>query len=387
MTKRAAICAVAQTAYERDKWFQRQQGMAWEVVEQLLKATGLDFNEDTGIGQIVTVSDDIFDGRTISDAAVTDAVGAHYREEEKVSQDGAQAVYYALSIVLSGHADLVMIVGHCKESQPGSRNIVTHMAFDPFFTRPVGLDYLLAAGLQADAYARKTGLTEAQLAEVVVRARKNAAGNPQIKDLPAVTAKEVLASPYLAAPIRELMAYPVSDAAIGMIIASEERAKKLTDKPVWISGVGCCYDSFFLGDRDLTANFSLKQAAKRAYRMAGVKQPKKQVDLFEISDRYAYELPLWAEGLGLCGDGRGAKWLKSGGPDKAHVNLTGGTLAGVPMMLSGLARVVDATRQLRGEAGASQVIGAKRAVAHGSTGPAGQHHTVVVLENQEVEHA
>ena len=369
MTKRAAICAVAQTAYERDKWFQRQQGMAWEVVEQLLKATGLDFNEDTGIGQIVTVSDDIFDGRTISDAAVTDAVGAHYREEEKVSQDGAQAVYYALSIVLSGHADLVMIVGHCKESQPGSRNIVTHMAFDPFFTRPVGLDYLLAAGLQADAYARKTGLTEAQLAEVVVRARKNAAGNPQIKDLPAVTAKEVLASPYLAAPIRELMAYPVSDAAIGMIIASEERAKKLTDKPVWISGVGCCYDSFFLGDRDLTANFSLKQAAKRAYRMAGVKQPKKQVDLFEISDRYAYELPLWAEGLGLCGDGRG------------------GTLAGVPMMLSGLARVVDATRQLRGEAGASQVIGAKRAVAHGSTGPAGQHHTVVVLENQEVEHA
>jgi len=380
MTKRVAICAVAQTAYERDKWFQRQQGMGWEVVEQLTKATGLDFAEDTGINQIVTVSDDLFDGRTISDSAMTDVVGAHYRAEEKVAQDGAQAVYYAMSIVLSGHADVVMIVGHCKESQPGSRNIVTHMAFDPFFTRPVGLDYLTAAGLQADAYARKSGVTEAQLAELVVRARNNAARNPYIKDLPAVTADEVLASPYLAAPIRQLMAYPVSDGALGLIVASEERARKLTDKPVWITGVGCCYDSFFLGDRDLTANFSLKQAAQRAYRMAGVSKPKDQVDLFEISDRYAYELPLWAEGLGLCGDGQGAKWLAAGGPDQARVNFTGGTLAGVPMILGGLARVAEAARQLRGEAGPRQVKKAKRAVAHGTTGPAGQHHTVVVLE-------
>ncbi len=380
MTKRVAICAVAQTSYERDKWYQRQQGLGWEVVEPLLKATGLDFAEETGINQIVTVSDDLFDGRTISDSAMTDVVGAHYRAEEKVSQDGAQAVYYGLSLVLSGQADVVLIVGHCKESQPGSRNIVTHMAFDPFFTRPVGLDYLTAAGLQAEAYARKSGVTEAQLADLVVRARKNAAANPYQQGLPALTAAEVLASPYLATPIRQLMAYPVTDGAVGMIIASEERAKKLTDKPVWITGVGCCYDSYFLGDRDLAAKMSLERAAEQAYRMAGVKDPAKQVDLFEISDRYAYELPLWAEGLGLCGDGQGAKWLAAGGPDQAHVNLTGGTLAGVPMMISGLARVAEATRQLRGEAGAKQVQGAKRAVAHGTTGAAGQHHTVVVLE-------
>jgi acetyl-CoA C-acetyltransferase len=354
--------------------------MGWEVVEQLIKATGLDWAEDTGINHIVTVSDDLFDGRTISDSAMTDVVGAHYRTEEKVSQDGAQAIYYGLSMVLSGQADVVMIVGHCKESQPGSRNIVSHMAFDPFFTRPVGLDYLTAAGLQADAYARKSGVTEKQLAEVVVRARRNAAGNPKIKDLAQVTADEILRSPYLASPIRELMAYPVSDGALGLIIASEERAAKLTDKPVWVTGVGCCYDSFFLGDRDLTANFSLKKAAETAYRMAGMSKPPR-ADLFEISDRYAYELPLWAEGLGLCGDGEGAKWLAAGGPDKARVNLTGGTLAGVPMLLSGLVRVAEAARHLRSEAGAKQVTGAKRAVAHGTTGPAGQHHTVVVLES------
>ncbi|NLH48704.1 MAG: thiolase family protein [Myxococcales bacterium] len=381
MTRRAAICAVAQTAFERDKWYQRQQNMGWEVVEPLLKATGLDFAENTGINHIVTVSDDLFDGRTISDGAMTDTVGAHYRCEEKVSQDGAQAVYYAMAMVLSGQADVVMIVAHCKESQPGSRNLVTHMAFDPFFTRPVGLDYLTAAGLQAEAYARKTGLTEARLADLVVRARRNAARNPYIKDLPAVTAAEVLASPYLAAPLRELMTYPVSDGAIGMIVASEERARQLTDKPVWLTGVGSCYDSFFLGDRDLTANFSLKKAAARAYGMAGLTDPAKQADLFEVSDRYAYELPLWAEGLGLCGDGEGDRWLAANGPDAANLNLTGGTLAGVPMLLGGLARVAEAARQLRHEAGAAQVKNAKRAVAQGTTGPAGQHHTVVVLES------
>jgi acetyl-CoA C-acetyltransferase len=115
--------------------------------------------------------------------------------------------------------------------------------------------------------------------------------------------------------------------------------------------------------------------------MAGLTNLEKQVDLFELSDRYAYELPLWAEGLGLCGDGEGARWLAAGGPDRAHCNLTGGTLAGIPMLLSGLARVAEAARQLRGEAGAAQVNQAKRAIAHGTTGPAGQHHTVVALES------
>ena len=115
--------------------------------------------------------------------------------------------------------------------------------------------------------------------------------------------------------------------------------------------------------------------------MAGLTDPAKQADLFEVSDRYAYELPLWAEGLGLCVDGEGDRWLAANGPDRANLNLTGGTLAGVPMLLGGLARVAEAARQLRHEAGAAQVKNAKRAVAQGTTGPAGQHHTVVVLES------
>ncbi|MDP8257592.1 MAG: thiolase family protein [Candidatus Alcyoniella australis] len=379
MARRAAIVAVAQTSFERDKWYQRMQGMAWEVVKPMIDSTGLDFSEERGIGQVVTTSDDIFDARTISDNAMTDVIGAHYRCEEKVSQDGAQAVYYALASVLSGHQDLVMVVGHCKESQAKSRNMVTHLVFDPFFTRPVGLDHLAAEGIQARAYMDASGVSAEQLAQLVVRSRKNAQLNPSIKDLPEVNVEQVLQSPMLADPIRELMTYPVSDGAIGLIIAAEERVPEITDKPVWISGVGNCMDSFFLGERDLVGCFQLGKAAQKAYSMAGVSDPLSQVDLFEISDRHAYMLPQWAEGLGLCPQGAAA-WLAAGGPDALNVNLSGGLLAGQPMILGGLARVAECTLQLRGEAGQRQVADAKRAVAHGITGPAGQMQTVVVLE-------
>ena len=76
-----------------------------------------------------------------------------------------------------------------------------------------------------------------------------------------------------------------------------------------------------------------------------------------------------------------AEWLESEGPDRQNVNRSGGMLAGNPLMLGGLARVAEAVIQLRGEAGERQVAEARRAVAQGATGPAGQLQTVVVLES------
>ncbi len=380
MGRRVAICAVAQTTYEKDKWRQRFQGMALEVLESLLNRTGLDFSEKNGIGMSINVSDDIFDARTISDNAMTDVLGAHLRCEEKVAQEGAQAVYYGLAAIMSGHTDLVLIIGHCKESQAKSRNMVTHHAFDPFYTRPVGMDFCAAAGLQAQLYAGKANITDRQLAGVVVRARNNGAKNPFTPEAISVSEKEVLESPMLADPIRQLHAYPVSDGAVGMILASEERAKEITKHPVWIKGVGNCIDSFFLGDRDLASNFALKKAARRAYDRAGIKDPRSAFDVIELSDQYAYQHPMWAEGLGICEEGDGGKWLDSGGPDKFNVNLSGGMLAGNPLILSGLVRSAEAVLQLTGEAGKRQVKDARTALAHGVMGPAGQFHTVIILE-------
>jgi acetyl-CoA C-acetyltransferase len=380
MSDRVGICAVAQTTYVRNRADQRFQGMALDVVQALRSQTGLGFGEGTGIDATISVSDDLYDARTISNNALTDVLGAHHGCEEKVAQDGIQALYYGLAMIRSGHADVVLVVGHCKESQGESRNQVTHLAFDPFFTRPVGLDFLAAAALQAQAYQARAGLTERHLAEIVVRARSAGARNPFTPEITAVTEDEVLASPLLADPIRQLHTHPVSDGALGLILASEERARSLTDIPVWIAGVGNCLDTFFLGDRDLAGTWALQQAAARAYQRAGVTDPATAFDLVELSDPYAHQQPMWLEGLGLAPGGRGGRFLDGGGAERLNVNRSGGVLAGNPMILGGLVRAAEAAMQLMGKAEGRQVPNARRALAHGTMGPAGQFHSVAVLE-------
>ena len=89
---------------------------------------------------------------------------------------------------------------------------------------------------------------------------------------------------------------------------------------------------------------------------------------------------MWMEGLGICEEGKGGEWIESGGPDARNVNLSGGLLAGNPMILGGLVRVAEAALQLSGKAEGRQVQDARRALAHGVMGPAGQFHSVIILE-------
>ena len=200
MARRVAICAAAQIKNEADIWYQRFQGMLLECFESLVEQTGLTFDMETGVRSVVTCSDDVFDARTISDNGMTDVVGAHYRGEEKMAQDGLNGLGYAMAAIMSGHDDLVLLMGHCKESQSESRYMCTNLAFEPFYTRPLGLDYLNACGLQARAYMARAGLTDDHLAEVVARSRRQAARNPYARENPPVTPGDVAASPLLADP-------------------------------------------------------------------------------------------------------------------------------------------------------------------------------------------
>jgi acetyl-CoA C-acetyltransferase len=380
MPRRVAICALAQIKNEPDIWYKRFQGMVFDCVEQVLKQTGVTFDLKKGVRNVVTCSDDVFDARTISDNAITDVVGAHYRGEEKIAQDGINGLGYAMACILSGHDEVVLLAGHCKESQSESRRMCTNLAFDPFYCRPLGMDFTNVNALQARAYMAKSGIQEEHLARIVVRSRKNGARNPYARENRMVTETEVMKSPMLADPVRELHHYPVTDWAVAFLLSNEERAREFTDKPVWITGFGNCMDTYFPGDKDLTSNFALTKAAEKAYRMSGVKDPRKEVHLFELNDAMAYQLPMWAEGIGLCEEGKGRRWIDEGWMDKHQVNLSGGMLNGNPVMLGGLARAAEAVIQLRREAGSRQADGVRRALAHGTTGTAGQHQAVVILE-------
>jgi acetyl-CoA C-acetyltransferase len=381
MQKRAAIVAMAQTRFEPKKGNERVQEMVWEVVKEVRELTGLDIRKPGHIDNAVTCSDDFFDARTISDSCIGDLVGAHMGSEEKVAMDGLNALFYAAACVLSGHSQVTLLAAHCKESQ-SDRNLIGYAASDPIFQRGVGLDYLSAAGLQMSAYLHRTGATEEQCAAAVARDRRHASHNPKAQCRVPVTVAEVMRSAYVCDPLKELDIYPVSDGAIAMIVTTEERARELTDKPVFIGGSGSCYNAFYLGDRDLSRDPALTAAAKRAYERAGIADPRKAFDLVELAAPCSHQELMWLEALGLVGDGRAGAFIASGATDfggALPVNVSGGMLSGNPLMLGGLARAAECFIQLRGEAGLRQVPGAKRALAQGSTGPAGQHHRVMVL--------
>ncbi|MGB9499535.1 MAG: hypothetical protein ACKVE4_07240 [Dissulfuribacterales bacterium] len=86
MSGKVAVCAVAQIKNEPDIWYQRFQGMLFDCFESIIARTGVTFDMEKGIRNVITCSDDVFDARTISDNGITDVVGAHFRGEEKTAQ-------------------------------------------------------------------------------------------------------------------------------------------------------------------------------------------------------------------------------------------------------------------------------------------------------------
>ena len=382
MSERVGIVAVAQTKYSPSRADASEGELVYEAIKQVLQETGLTYAQDgTGIDASITCSQDFWDGRTISNTNVMSYVGSHHSDEDKVTEDSLNAVYTAVARILSGHQDIVLVVSHTKESMADKRTI-ENAAVDPIFLRVLGLDFLSAAALQARRYMYKYGITPEQCARVVVKNRGNAKRNPFAQEPLDITVEDVLGSQVLASPIRQLDMKPTSDGACAMILAREKKAKKLTSKPIWILGVSNCYETNYLGDRDLAECDALVVAAKKAYGMAGITDPMKQINIAEISEEYSYQELLWMEGLGLCGRGEAGKLIDSGVTKmggQLPVNPSGGMLSGNPTVVAGMTRIAEAVLQLRGEAGERQVPGAKMALAQGFTGACGQLQGVMIL--------
>lgn len=390
MAEKVAIVAAAQTKYEPSKPQLNNGELVFDVVEKVTLETGLKFEdqaeegEDLLINSIVSCSEDYWAGRTISDMSVHLELGAFAMHATKVAADGAQAVYHGVISILSGKHDVVLVVAHRKESETiGS--IIENAGFDPFYLRPLGIDFLGAAALQARRYMHQYGLNEEHFSKVVVKNLKNAKNNPYAQRAMDITVDDVLRSQVIAEPIKVLDSKPVSDGACALILAREEKAKRLTDRPIWVTGIGNCYDAHHLGDRDLAECDSLVMAARQAYNMAGITDARREIHVAELADEYSYQELLWYEGLGFCDRGKGGELMDSGATEMGGdlpVSPSGGLLSGVPSGVAGMSRVAEAFLQLRGEAGKRQIEGAEVALAQGVTGACGQSQCVIILSNR-----
>jgi len=179
------------------------------------------------------------------------------------------------------------------------------------------------------------------------------------------------------------MVSPTSDGAAAIVIAEEKTAKKLCDRPIWIQGVGWNLDTSFWTNRDLYYPQYVENAARMAYRMAGIKNPRKEINIAEPYDPFAYKELHHMEGLMLCKKGEAPKLLADGITQRngdLPVCPSGGLLGvGNPIAAAGLMKICEIFYQLREEAGKRQVPGKpKRGVAQ-AWGDLMQVGTVVVM--------
>jgi acetyl-CoA C-acetyltransferase len=377
--EKVAIIGVGYTKYESESPLTFAE-MVFEATSMALADAGIDKDD---VDNVVSISSDFWDGRTISSMAICDAANSFGKDITTVEGDGTFGALYGMMRILSGSFGITIVCAHHKGSE-SSMNGITNCSFDPLVERRLGLDAVSSAALQARRYMNKYGLKEEQFALVSVKNHGNAMRNP-LSLLPMeITVNDVMNSRKVADPLKLLDCSPVTDGACTLILAAERQAKKMTTnkKRVWMKGVGHCTDAFRLGDRDLADTRALKKAAKRAYDMAGIDDPRKEIDLAEVYDAFSYMEPLWLEGLGICDDGMGCEYLERGYFDadgKLPVNVSGGRLSANPVQSAGLYAMAEAVLQLRGKAGKRQVRGAETALVHGINGMCGQSHCVWVL--------
>ena len=383
MGERVAVVGWAQSKHSQRYVEYLPAELVTETVQYALESNGIDLKK---VDMVIGAGCDMIDGRSISNVFVTEAQGAHLKEESKVEEDGAYAAMYAAMRILADGGDLAMVVAYGKFSESGP-DIYSGLIGEPFYHKPLGLNAVNTSALQARAYMERFGVTPEQTARVSVKNHRNALKNPHATIAGDYTVEDVLTSPMIADPLRRLDCSPSSDGACVLFLAGEKAAKKYTKKPVWIRGMGQSNDEYYPGHKDLSELASATDAAKRAYKMAGISDPAKEIDIAEVMEPFGfYELMLY-ESLGFCEKGGGGKfidWGVSTPEGRLPVNLSGGAISANSPLTAGAVRIAEACAQLTGAAGDMQTSKpVKNAVAHATSGLCMQSNVVFVLSTDK----
>lgn len=346
-----AIVSFAQSPHRRAVRDLNEVEMLMPVTRAALDQVDLSISD---VGFTCSGSTDYLAGSAFSFVSTLDGVGPWPPiQESHVEMDGAWALYEAWVKLQMGDIDTAFVYAYSKSS-PGDLPMVLTRQLDPYAVGPLWLDSVSLAALQAQAAIDAGVVTREAMAAVAARSRRDAlANNPNAQLRFDRSVDEIAAEPDFVGALRRSDCPPITDGAAAIVLAAGDRARALSDNPVWIRSIDHRIDPMAIGVRDLTDVPSARLAAERA----GVSSA--PVDAWEIHAPFTHDELLLRKAMSV--------------PDDAVVNRSGGALAANPMLTAGLIRIGEAAAQVADGS-------ANRVVAHATQGPALQQNLVTVLE-------
>ena len=394
MSRKVCVIGIGHTDFNSMTPDIQWKDFMYEACRKAYEDAGIDVRKD--VDSFITCAEDYWEGFSIFDEFVPDQVGALLRPCCTVCGDGIYGLGNAYMQIKTGLLDVVSIEAHSKVSDLLTYGDIILHAFDPVYERPVSgpverpnyagspsyppgqkplvgssdekerIHPYFLAGLEMQYYLKKTGTTEEQCAAVVVKNKKNAYSNPYADYELNLTIDDVMKSEYLFKPLKKYDIAPNVDGAICFVLADEKTAKTMSDDIVYLSGFGYNSETPWLSTRGMDADYA-KKAAKMAFKLAGITEPRKELCVAEVDDRFSYKELQHLEALGLARPGEAAQLVEEGIfslNGSLPVNPSGGSLGvGNCLEATGLQKSLEIVTQLRGHAGKRQIPDAERGLA------------------------
>ena len=292
---------------------------------------------------------------------------------ENLCNSGTNSIVSAYSYIASGLADMVLVSGAERYDSPGQ--ILDWDNSRGEFKHPI-----FWASIFTSSYKRKFSVTDEQLALVSVKNHSHAQNNPNALSKKIYSVQNVIDSKKITEDIRLLDCSRSCTGSASIILASENMIKKITDQPIWVSGVGQkTISAGFTKNESFYSMESTKHATKIALQMAGKKI--EDVNVAEVHDAFSVCEPMALEAIGMSNPGEGTTLVKELYETKnLKINPRGGLIGcGHPLGATGIAQTIEITQQLQNNAEKRQIENANVGLVHNMSAAA-TSSTILVLE-------
>ncbi len=382
MAKDVAIIGVGQSAFVRGYEGSIRE-LSFEAYREAMQDAGIAASD---LDASIVCSAPEYDKQRSPSGLIAEYLGLNPQPTfvvESICSSSTTGLRTAYALIKSGLHDAVAVIGFQKMSEISSADSQERMGrgADIMWESPFGTTMPAYYAMHARSHFETYGSTEKDLAQIRVKAAKYGQLNEKAVYRKDLDMDKVLESDFVASPLKRFDCCANADGSSCIILASAEKAKEFSTKPVWILGLGSATASFSMTGRETYSGLeSVRQAARQAYTMSSMKP--EDIDVAEVHDCFTIAELMAYENLGFAEPGRGVELIRNGETyleGKIPVNVDGGLLSkGHPIGATGGSQVRTIVLQLRGEAGEIQVPGAEVGLVH-NVGGVGIYGNVIIL--------